>query len=129
MAGLWDRVEPNAEPRYALHQLNSAFKGFAVDQDVAASGLSRQQATDVVNAWLADEDQAAMAGDILTDFNQILDNIEGQANRTNTLFYMMKVEVGLFLAELGSMPTKPGDDNPEHSWRNMLGLTTVAHTP
>lgn len=110
MAGLWERVRPDANDRVNVHLIVASIKAYYVQTEDATKGATRLQIRNHLDAHL----QTPLSGAEITDLEGIADTIDGLPNANAKQSFV-------FLCEYAFIAAETGDIN-ETKWRSDLGI-------
>ncbi len=110
MAGLWERVKPDADDRISIHLIEAAYGGYFINTVNAAKGATKAQILAAINNHLV----TPLTGPEQTDLNAIADQVDAQSNNINKLIFLTGLKYVFIAAEMGEVN--------EAKWRNDLGI-------
>jgi len=114
MAGLWERVRPDALSRIDMHLIIAAMRAYHVNTVDASKGATRLQIRDGLNQILAEENAPLLSAAEEADLTAIADAFDAQTNQINKLIFISGLEYVMIAAEKGVIG--------EAKWRNDLGI-------
>ena len=106
MAGIYDRIKPDATDRLAVHRMMAALVLYS------SGMINSTQARTVLNEVL----QSPLSGAEITDLLNIVAQIDAKTGTANKLAYVHQVESVSIIAERGSSLMS------EAVFKNLLGI-------